>query len=290
MTEFALPLVYAVFVWWFATGCLFLLNALPKRGRRWSLAVATLVAVAAFVGLLQSGGDRGAFAAYLSFTCGLTLWGWQTMTYYMGFITGPRERACPRDAHGWARFGYGIAASLWHELAALLMGAVLLVSCWHMPNRIGLWTYLVLWAMHVSAKLNLFLGVRNTNDDFLPSHLAYLKSFFRKRRMNPLFPLSVTCGSLVTAACLDTALAVEADGFTTAGFLLVGTLSGLAVLEHACLFLPIPAALLWRWSHHGPRPGDGPAENTGVSTSNGSHTRRTPHKAVAAAPHSRGRC
>ena len=33
--------------------------------------------------------------------------------------------------------------------------------------------------MRQSAKLNLFLGVRNLGVEFLPQHLRYLQSFFR---------------------------------------------------------------------------------------------------------------
>lgn len=248
MTEFGLPLTYAVFLWWFATGLLFLLNALPRASHRWSMLGASLVAGIALWGLYRVGHDTGTAAAYLSFTCGLGIWGWQTMSYYMGFITGPRQRGCPADAHGLRRFAYGLAASLWHELAALATAVLLVALCWHLPNRIGLWTYLVLWSMHVSAKLNLFLGVRNANDDFLPSHLAYLRSFFRRRRMNLLFPVSVTFGGLMVWSFVDAAAAVEASAFATAGYTLVATLAGLAVLEHAWLFLPLPATALWRWS------------------------------------------
>lgn len=276
LAEFIVPVVYAIFLWWFATGGLFLLNALDGKRRRFCLVLATALAGLALYGLIRSGQQTGIVSAYLSFTCGLALWGWQTLTYYTGFITGPREQACPPHATGWQRFGYGLAASLWHELVALATALLLLVVCWHLPNRVGLWTYGVLWSMHVSAKLNLFLGVRNTGDDFLPTHLSYLKSFFRRRRMNPLFPVSLTVGSLLTALFVDAAVAVEASAFTTAGSLLIATLSGLAVLEHACLFLPIPAALLWRWTQS--RRHDDPTESTDPHRSDAWFVSRRPSR------------
>ena len=50
--------------------------------------------------------------------------------------------------------------------------------------------------MRESAKLNLFLGVRNLSEEFLPAHLAYLQSYFRRRSMNMLFPFSVTVSTV----------------------------------------------------------------------------------------------
>ena len=39
---------------------------------------------------------------------------------------------------------------------------------------------MVLWWMHQSAKLNVFFGVRNLNEEFLPEHLEFLKSFLHQ--------------------------------------------------------------------------------------------------------------
>ena len=41
-------------------------------------------------------------------------------------------------------------------------------------------------------ELNVFLGVRNLNEQFLPKHLRYLGSYLVQKPMNLLFPLSVT--------------------------------------------------------------------------------------------------
>ncbi|WP_348760519.1 putative photosynthetic complex assembly protein PuhE [uncultured Salinisphaera sp.] len=250
-----LPVAFAIFIWWFTTGGLFLLNTGNRTTRRWSLVAGrwslvgvSVVAALSFLGILVTRDDQSVSAAYIAFSCGLLIWGWQTLTYYTGTITGPRDRACPPQATGWRRFGYGLAASLWHELAAVAGAVAIAWICIGHDNMVALWTYLVLWSMHVSAKINLFLGVRNTGDTFLPTRLAYLTSFFKKRRMNALFPISVTAGTAIVVLSLDTALALEASQFTLTAGLLVGTLAALAVLEHLCLFLPIPADWLWRWT------------------------------------------
>ena len=248
MTDYGLPLAYALFLWWFATGAIFLLNGLPRASFRWSMLAATVVLGLACYGLVVTAGETSVAAAYTAFTCGLVVWGWQTMSYYMGFITGPREAACPRQVSSGQRFLYGVAASLYHELVVAASAVLLVALSWGEPNQIGTWTFLALWGMHLSAKLNVFLGVRNLNEEFLPEHLAYLRSFFRRRAMNPLFPISVTAGTAITALLIEAAVAVEASEFATVGYTLLATLTGLAVLEHWFLILPVPAAALWRWS------------------------------------------
>ncbi len=78
----------------------------------------------------------------------------------------------------------------------LLAGAVAAVT-WGGVNQTGMWTFLVLWIMRQSAKLNIFLGARNLNESFLPAHLKYLQTYFTRKAMNPLFPFSVLLSSLV---------------------------------------------------------------------------------------------
>ena len=99
---------------------------------------------------------------------------------------------------------------------------------------------MVLWAGRTSAKLNFFLGVRNLGEEFLPARLAYLKSFFRRRAMNPLMPISVGLGLLWLAA-----LAWQPG---TLGRVFIVTMLTLAVIEHLVLVLPLPFARLWGWA------------------------------------------
>jgi G3E family GTPase len=130
-------------------------------------------------------------------------------------------------------------------------------ATWGGTNQIGTWTFLVLWWMHQSARLNVFLGVRNLNEEFIPEHPAFLKSFFRKAPMNLLFPVSVTVSTVVAALLFRHALAAAADAATAAGYTFVATLMTLAILEHWFLVLPLPVAALWRWSLQSHRPPHG---------------------------------
>jgi 5-aminolevulinate synthase len=81
-------------------------------------------------------------------------------------------------------------------------------------NPVALWTYLILWGMRLSAKLNLFLGAPNVAEEFLPDRMYYLTTYFSKRPMNGLFPVSVTAGTLLTAGL---ALAAAQSGASTGG-------------------------------------------------------------------------
>jgi putative photosynthetic complex assembly protein 2 len=100
--------------------------------------------------------------------------------------------------------------------------------------------------MRQSAKLNLFLGVRNLGVEFLPQHLRYLQSFFRRRGMNALFPWSVLAGTVLVGLLARRTLHPASDAFEEAGFALLTAIALLGLLEHVMLMLPIPADALWR--------------------------------------------
>lgn len=240
------PALFAVFAWWFSTGVIIYLDGLPQRTFKWSMTAATLLAAVSLWGLWASADDASLSGVYCAFASALGLWAWHEMSFYMGYVTGPRRHGCEPGCRGWAHFGHAVQVSLWHELAILAAFAVVLAVTAESANRIGLWTFAILWGMHESARLNVFLGVRNVNEQFLPAHLAYLKSFLRKKPMNALFPLAVT----VTTALFGilAAEAAYAGGpAAAAGLTFLAAMTGIGVLEHWFLVLPIPAEALWNW-------------------------------------------
>jgi hypothetical protein len=93
--------------------------------------------------------------------------------------------------------------------------------------------------MRQSAKLNVFLGVRNLNADFLPEHLKYLQTYFVRAPMNALLPVSVAAATLVAIPLWQAALAPGAGAYEVASLTLVASLLSLAILEHALLVLPL---------------------------------------------------
>lgn len=240
-------ILFALFVWWFSTGLIIYLDGLPRRTFRWSMLGATALLVLSYYGLWESGDDTTGGGAYLAFASALGCWAWHEISFYMGYVTGPRRHACEEGCRGWKHFGHALQVSLWHELAILVSFAFVAALTWDGANEIGLWTFVILWWMHESARLNVFLGVRNVNAHFLPPHLAYLESFLATKPMNLLFPVSVTLSTAICAV-LGTEAAFSADPFTRTGCTFLATMMALAILEHWFLVLPVPAEALWNWS------------------------------------------
>ena len=247
MTEYGLPVLFALFVWWFSTGLIIYLDGLPRHTFRWSMLGATLLLAASVYGLAATKNDTSVAGAYWAFTFGLLAWGWQEISFYMGFVTGPRKETCPEGCAGWRHFGHAIQTSLYHELAIIVAAVVVVAVTWNGANQVGTWTFMILWWMHQSAKLNVFLGVRNLNEEFLPEHLEFLKGFLTKKSMNLLFPISITVSTAILTWLVLLAIAPGASAFEVAGLTLLATMMGLAVLEHWFLVLPLPAASLWSW-------------------------------------------
>jgi putative photosynthetic complex assembly protein 2 len=247
VSDHIIPVLYTLFLWWFSTGLIVWLDGLPRRTFRWSLTGATVLAVLGLYGLAVSAQDTTVSGAFTAFTCGLIIWGWNEISFLMAFITGPRREAAPPGSAGLQRLRHAIEAIAYHELAIAASAALIVALTWDAPNQIGTWTFMVLWAMRISAKLNVFLGVPNLGSEFLPDHLKYLESFFRKRPMNCLFPVSVTLSTIAAILLVQAAGAGSNSGFETAGFTFLATLVTLALLEHWLLVLPLPAAALWNW-------------------------------------------
>ena len=247
MYEYGYPILFALFVWWFSTGVILYLDGLPRRTFRWSMLGATVLLAVSLYGLAKTANDTGIAGAYRAFTFGVLAWGWHEISFYMGVVTGPRKSACPMSCRGWRRFGYAIQTILYHELAIIVSAAVILWLTWGGANQVGTWTFMVLWSMRQSAKLNVFFGVRNLNEEFLPEHLDYLKSFLTRKPMNLFFPISVTVSTAIAVWLIQLAIAPGATAFDKAGQTFVATLLVLAILEHWFLVLPLPAGALWSW-------------------------------------------
>jgi putative photosynthetic complex assembly protein 2 len=240
--------VYALFVWWFSTGVV--LMFVLRRGAfvAAGLVGAALLCPASLYALARSGTDSSVAGAYVAFTAAILLWGTQELAFLAGALTGPRPRPCPADARGARRAAYAIAAILYHEISLILAGVATMVATWGAPNQVGALTFLILWVMRLSAKLNLFLGVPVLNDEIMPDHLTFLRSYFRRGPVNALFPLVMVVSVLATGALVDAVLAPGAGAATQVGSTLLAALLALAILEHGFMVVPLPVDALWRWS------------------------------------------
>jgi putative photosynthetic complex assembly protein 2 len=267
MLAYAGPAFYALFLWWFSTGVILYLDGLAPRTFRWSMLGATVLLAVSLRYLATGNGDLTVGGAYAAFTCALLAWGWQEISFYMGAVTGLRTQPCPQGCSGWRHFGHAIRVSLFHEISIIVTGCVVFALEWPGANHLGLWTYVVLWWMHESARLNVFLGVRNLSEEFLPEHMAFLKSFLTKKPMNLLFPVSVTMSTVVAVLLFQKAFSANASDFEATAFLFLGTLMTLAILEHWFLVLPLPSAALWNWSLKSHVRHDNPVEGAGARSS-----------------------
>jgi putative photosynthetic complex assembly protein 2 len=246
MSAYAAPIFATLLLWWASTGVILYLDGLSRRTFGWSLAGATGLFLVSLWGMSATRAETTAASAYCAFSCGLMAWAWQLVTYYMGFITGPNRAPCPANLRGWGRFVEAVRTSLYHEIAIIVCALALVALTWGQPNQIGLWTFLILWWMHTSAKLNLFFGAPNLSDELLPAHLRYLVTYMRRRPMNLFFPVSVTASTVATVLISQKALAATAP-FELVGYTILATLMVLAVAEHWFLVVPLHANALWSW-------------------------------------------
>ena len=257
MTQHVLPVLYVLFLWWFSTGLILYLNGLPRWTYKWTLTGTTFFLALALVGHYATRDDTRITGAYLGFTFALLVWAWQEVAFLLGVATGSRRQPCPADARGWRRVGLAIQTVWHHELVLLVLGAAVWLLTAEGENPTGWWTFCVLYVMRQSAKLNLFLGVRNLSESFLPPHLVYLHSYFRRRAMNGLMPWSLLLGGAVAAWGWWLSGQATLSPFEVSAVVFAASLLSLALLEHAFMVLPLPSEALWSW---GLRSRDTPAQ------------------------------
>jgi putative photosynthetic complex assembly protein 2 len=146
------------------------------------------------------------------------------------------------------RAWYAFQTINYHELALLSLGVILFFINLDSINQTGFWTFVILWGMRQSTKINIFLGVLNFNESFLPQHLQYLVTYFRRRAMNYLMPFSVLVSVMILIPIWSSA-GIDSSPFDRASYALLGTLLALGLLEHLFLILPFPTELLWKWGY-----------------------------------------
>lgn len=255
------PLLAAITLWFVSTAVIVWLDSRPKRTFASSFTGAGMLAAGGLAAIAVTAGDASPAGAYIGFAAAILVWAWHEMGFLMGFVAGPRHAPCPPGAAGWRRFRLATATVIHHEIALAGTAVLLFALAWGQPNQAGPLAFALLFVMRLSAKLNLFLGVPSLSDEVFPEHLDYLKSYFRRRACNPLFPFSIALGCGLTVLAWSAAEAADpASGAATAATLLVG-LAGLGVIEHVFLILPMRDSALWRWaSARKPAPAGGTIE------------------------------
>ncbi len=242
--------LFALFAWWFATGAILMVVKRADRAGRdahvlsvlWGLPFLALGAATFWHSL----NDTSLQGVYLGFVAALLLWGWVELAFLSGIITGPNRSPLPERAPEWERFLRAWGTIAYHEMLLVAMLIAMGLLAWEAGNGVGFWTFAVLFFARVSAKLNLYLGVRKINTEFLPGPLTHVPSHFRIARLNWLFPISVTALSFAVAFWLERLWAAGSPA-EAAGFALLAALTALALLEHWFMVMPLPDEKLWRW-------------------------------------------
>lgn len=247
MSSFVLPVLFTVFIWWFSTGLVLYLDRLSPSARIWGLVGLSAAAAGSFYGLVVASNGASILDVYLGFSFAIILWGWHEAAFLFGYIMGPRRTPCPVGVTGWKRFKFATGTLIYHEVALFVTLVALVVLTWGAANHIGAAAFGVLWVMRLSAKFNVFLGVPNLTEEFLPKQLEHLKSYFGRRSFNFLFPFSVVGITGIIVFLSMRAFAPEAAPFEVAGYLLLASLATLALIEHWLLVLPVRDAALWQW-------------------------------------------
>ena len=244
------PLLFALLMWFIGTGAVVWLDSRPATTFRASLILAGVAALAATALVWARADDGSVGGAYTGFAAAIVIWGWHEMSFLMGAVAGPSKAPCPPGLAGRARFRAATATVIHHEIAIALTAILLFALTWHQPNQAAPLTFLLLFVLRLSAKFNLFLGVPNLSDEVFPAHLAYLKSYFRTRAMNPLFPVSILFGVGVAGWAWTSAEAAPVASGASATATLIAGLAALGVVEHLFLVLPLRDARMWRWASH----------------------------------------
>ncbi|MEO0326075.1 MAG: putative photosynthetic complex assembly protein PuhE [Myxococcota bacterium] len=254
MIEQGAAALYVVGAWWLSTGLVLRLVWLGPRTHRRSLALMSVLSLGGLGAVAWSAQQPTVTGAYVSFAGALFVWAWHELTFLLGVITGPRRAPCPPDATGFRRFRLAAATLIHHELLLAASALAMVAATWGAPNLVAAKTFVALWALRLSAKLNVFLGVRSFADELVPQRLRYLLSYFRRDRLSPLMPASLLLAAGFAGLAFREAFAADASPFVAASETMVASLLLLGLLEHVFLTLPLPDAALWRWAVSEPQP------------------------------------
>lgn len=247
MLEFCIAIVVAVAGWWFFTGLILWCVHLPERYHNTLFRFASVIFIVALALTPWITAQSTVSGVVMSFTLAIVLWGWLELGYLIDKVGGLHKRACPPNASLLQRFRGGLGTCIYHELGVIVTGLLLAILADEGTQSVAFWTYTTLWLMRWSAKLNLILGVRNYNRDWLPKSLQYVDSYIQRRSMNMLFPASIAMSMWILVQIVDAAR-TTANVNEQIGFTLVATLLSLGALEHIFLMLPLGEGRLWHWA------------------------------------------
>lgn len=243
------PFIVTVAIWFVATGLIAWADNRDRATFSTSLLIGSIAGIAGLVVILVASLSAEVWAVYLAFIGALMVWGWHELSFLTGASAGPRRGLADPGLTGVARFRQAAATVMHHEVALALTALLLISLSWNVPNQIGATVFVLMFAMRLISKINLFVGVPNSTSEMLPDQLAYLKSYFGPNRTTLLLAVSIIGLAAMTAWFAALALAAPVGSAEMVGASLLTTLSLLGVLEHLFLALPFRDGMLWGWAY-----------------------------------------
>lgn len=247
-TGHIVPFIVTVAVWFVATGLIAWADNRERATFSTSLMIGSVAGIGGLVVILVASLSTQVWAVYLSFIGALMVWGWHELSFLTGASAGPRRGLAEPGLTGIARFRQAAATVMHHEVALAVTALLLISLSWSVPNQIGATVFVLMFALRLISKINLFVGVPNASSEMLPDQLAYLKSYFGPSRMTMLLAASVVAIAAATAWFAALALAAPVGSAAMVGASLLTTLCLLGVLEHLFLALPFRDGMLWGWA------------------------------------------
>lgn len=244
-----MPFIVTVAIWFVATGLIAWADNRERATFSTSLAVGSIAGIAGLVVILVASLSVEVWAVYVSFIGALMVWGWHELSFLTGASAGPRRGMADAGLTGVARFRQAAATVMHHEVALAVTALLLISLSWNAPNQLGATVFVLMFAMRLISKINLFIGVPNSTSEMLPEQLAYLKSYFGPSRMTVLLAASIAGIAAVTGWFATLALAAPLGSAEMVGASLLTTLALLGVLEHLFLALPFRDGMLWGWAY-----------------------------------------
>lgn len=243
-----LPFMVTVGLWFIATGLIAWADNRERSTFSRSMMIGGISGISGLVVIVFASLSAEVWAVYLGFVGALMVWGWHELAFLTGAAAGPRRGPADPSLTGIARFRQAASTVMHHEVALALTALLLISLSWNVPNQIGATVFVLMFAMRLTSKINLFVGVPNTTAEMLPEHLAYLKTYFGRNRLTVLLPLSMLGIAATTWWFAQMALAAPAGSAEMVGASLLTTLAMLGVLEHLFLALPFRDGMLWGWA------------------------------------------
>jgi putative photosynthetic complex assembly protein 2 len=240
------PSLIALISWWFGTGIILLLVRLPKEWFSSARFFWSLISVPALFFSFQSMQENSTSNAYFGFISTIVLWGWHELAFLTGWITGSRKISLDSGLSFLNRFKQSVQV-IWHHELALFLNLLLLAAMQvGNPNHTSVCTFGLLWLMRLSSKLNLFFGVPQVGEKYLPTQLVYMGSYFRKQAVGLFFYFSMSISVVAWLALVWQAH--EGQVAITIHWVLLASLLGLAIIEHILMMIPLSLERVWGWA------------------------------------------